>query len=443
MSKARLVADPSVGVGDLEGVLKKFFEDVVGDGKVDFLDYCLHPPGLTWKSSCSPGWLVKLAPLLKLYLQVARNGVLPTKRHKSALESVATARNLLEKSKKSMADWVDITDDSIRMALSHLRNLFASSEAKCRAFRRMDRRQQDTVQGLLDLLDMGGVRPADIEEEVPAGSLVPFKEPSSSSKAVDRQNSVSSFGSLDSFSSQQDDVDPGKIFARILAQHDSVESQKSYGSVAAPSKFLVGTPSPEKGFLPGLLQEAGMESELSESDQKILLACKDQEPPSKPKPKSKNKKAVASKAKQDKKGDDSKATAKQDKKDDDSKAMSVRTPALPDDQVDRTTLRKRTVSRAYHRTEDKFMALGKGKEFAQKRARKDAAAAGQEFDRQHPKPTKKNPKKSPGGTIPKENPDGTIPEESPDGTIPNKTADGTMPKSRKQAAKLVFFLDFS
>ena len=156
VSKQRLVADPSVGVGDLENVITTFLDETVKQGKVDFLEYTSRPKGISWKSACSLAWLVRLSPLLKLYLGVATNGVLPTKRHKAALEAVASARGLKEKSKKCMADWVDLTDDAIRCALAHLRSLHSCSDTRARAFRRMDRLQQETVQSLLDLLSQGG-----------------------------------------------------------------------------------------------------------------------------------------------------------------------------------------------------------------------------------------------------------------------------------------------
>ena len=148
--KGRLVADPSVGVADLEGVLTTFLDEVVKQGKIDLLDFALRPSGINWKSACSPPWLVRLSPLLKLYIGVARNGVLPTKKHKQAIESVTNARGL-NKSRKCLADFVDLIDDSMRCALSHLRGLLCP-ETKARAFRRMDRMQQETIQGLLDLL---------------------------------------------------------------------------------------------------------------------------------------------------------------------------------------------------------------------------------------------------------------------------------------------------
>ncbi|CAE7217580.1 NOS [Symbiodinium sp. CCMP2592] len=450
--KARLVADPSVGVSDLEKVLTTFLDEVVKQGKIDMMDFVLRPSGINWKSACSPPWLVRLSPLLKLYLGVARNGVIPTKKHKQAIESVTAARSL-NTGRKVLADFVDLIDDSIRCALSHLRGLMVS-EAKARAFRRMDRMQQETIQGLLDLLSPSeGDGPEEGHAEVGASgsshALVPANATEDRS-LPERRASTSSFCSLGSLGSASDSVDPAKIFERILNQKDSNESQKSFGSVAAPAARIAATPSPEKGFLPGLLKDAGLDSELSAGDLEILDGCKKQQPPSKPKPKAKNGKkggstvagkkaaaaaveppAVDAGAKSGKKGGSTVAGKK-------AAAAAVEPPAVdagaksrkrayvPDEELDRTTLRKRVVSRAYHRTADHALAMGKSKEDAKKRARKAAGKAGQKFDQEHPRESKA--KKSQADKIPqKKSPDG-----SPDGTV-HPDSDGTIPKTRIQA----------
>ena len=58
--------------------------------------------------------------------------------------------------------------------------------------------------------------------------------------------------------------------------------------------------------------------------------------------------------------------------------------AVPDEELDRTTLRKRVVSRAHHGTEDHALAMRKSKEDAKKRAQKALAA------REHPRETQKS-----------------------------------------------------
>ena len=457
--KGRLVADPSVGVADLEGVLTTFLDEVVKQGKIELLDFALRPSGINWKSACSPPWLVRLSPLLKLYIGVARNGVLPTKKHKQAIESVTNARGL-NKSRKCLADFVDLIDDSIRCALSHLRGLLCP-ETKARAFRRMDRMQQETIQGLLDLLSPSagdGVQGDGLEEgpvEVGASgssqALVPAKE----TRLPERSASTSSFGSFGSFGpAPNDSVDPGMIFQRILDQKNSDESQKSFGSVPAPTPRSVVTPSPEKGFLPGLLKDAGLDSELSQGDLKILDGCKKQQPPSKPKAKAKAKdgKKGGNTNKVAKTAGNTSATAEVEPPAVDAGARAVKRGAVPDEELERTTLRKRVVSRAYHRTEDHALAMGKSKEDAKKRARKASAKAGAKFDREHPRETQKSQaskipkKKSPDGTV-DQNPDdpkdskksqaSKIPKnKSPDGTV-HKNPDGTILKTRIQAIKLV------
>lgn len=62
------------------------FVEEVGE---DAFQKSLEPPHHTaWKTAAAPGWLAWPSPLLKRYLQIARNGVLPSKKHRVCLEKL-------------------------------------------------------------------------------------------------------------------------------------------------------------------------------------------------------------------------------------------------------------------------------------------------------------------------------------------------------------------
>ena len=127
----------------------------------------------------------------------------------------------MNKTRKTTADFSDVIDDSIRMALSHVRGLGLYETAKIRAFRKMDVTQQAVVQKLIDqpclTSEAPGMEPSDSRDTATSMALVPVDEPGPTSSA-----SISG----------EADMDADAIFRRILQPKDSDGSQNSYGSVA-------------------------------------------------------------------------------------------------------------------------------------------------------------------------------------------------------------------
>ncbi|CAE6929461.1 unnamed protein product [Symbiodinium sp. CCMP2592] len=165
----RLVADPALGVSDLEACLKDFHSACTDSKKsLNFGEYLKLPPGLTWKSAPNAAHLAKLSPLLCKYAAIAPNGVLPSKKHKMALESVHNSIGLQKSEKRSLPDFLDFCDDTIRMALSHCRSL-KNDLAKARLFRKADSSQQRAIEDVLSLLT-GVSAEAVAEEAVERGS---------------------------------------------------------------------------------------------------------------------------------------------------------------------------------------------------------------------------------------------------------------------------------
>ena len=394
--RARLVPDPSLGVADLQRCLSVFLEQTKTQKSFDLLQFVTPPGGATWKSSCCCSWVVHMAPLLENYLGVARNGVVPTKKHKQALSSLNEAQKLNNGRRKD-GDWVDLVDDFIRMSLAHLRGLLLVDGAKLRAFRKIDVHQQQVLTKLLDMLELPNELLAIGEEQ--ALSVAPTRADSARSISVlSKKESQAEEPTLEPKPLQ--DIDPCAIFQRVLQQRDS---DSSIPDKAETTKALKKAPalqnSPEQGFLPGLL----LDDSLNDEDRKLLQSCQAQQPPVKgqktgtaaAKLKAEGKASAKSKAQAKAKA---KAKAKSVKKacQEENKA-SGRGKWLPDHMVDRTTLRKRFLSRAWHGAFNAAQAAGKSEALSRKMGRRASRKAGVSFDKENPRPVKvKNSKTKKG-----------------------------------------------
>ena len=136
----RLVADPSIGVSDLEAAIKKFLDKAQEQKPLNLYDFLAPPPSVTWKSAVHVPYLCRISPLLLEYIQVASNAVLPGKRHKQALCKLDERLSLNNHRTRSREDWADFIDDRARMALAHLRSL-KQEVPRQRAFRKADQSQ--------------------------------------------------------------------------------------------------------------------------------------------------------------------------------------------------------------------------------------------------------------------------------------------------------------
>ena len=325
----RLVADPSLGVSDLEACLTDFVKEYPesnNNKSLNFGEFLKLPPGMSWKSAANPAYLAKLSPLLCKYAKIAPNGVLPSKKHKIALESVDKSSGLQKSEKRSQSDFIDFCDDAIRMALSHYRAL-KNDVAKARLFRKADMSQQRSMEEVLSLLTgvsaeaepveafegtaqplalvgrLGSSSSLDVEEVVTPGARRLMAEQSSLSSGH-QQASASSGG-----------LDPAQVFMSVLQKpglEDSPDGPVVDEKVMTPEKKRPQAGNPSEGspklFLKGLLAIQDLDPE----DRNVVAGLKDykadlQKPP--PKPKSKNKKPVA-KAKAQAKGAAKKTAAK-------------------------------------------------------------------------------------------------------------------------------------
>ena len=423
-AKVRVVADPSIGVSDLEQVLEGFVNGFPEGSKPNLFELLRPPPGYHWKSAPCPKYLCKTSKCLAAYFAIAQNGVLPSKKHKAAIAAVDRKLGL-NSTRKSEADFCDCLDDWVRMSLAHVRGLKACEIARARCYRKADSVQQEALDLLLGA--MGSLGP-DLEED-PASStaLVPYTGPGPVSRTV----SSSSLPEVEK-------VDPAKIFADVLREDGEaipvVSLEASLPKHVSPKKKLKTA---TDHFLAGLLATLDeCEIELLETvDKKQPAEIK--KPPPKPKAKAKAKagakakgKAVAKpkgkagakkqaavgavseeedakeqpsaqcsqqsqhppadeetpKISKGKPSDETQAPQTTGQKDGEQDcAEKIKKRPLPDHEIDLVKLRKRVTSRAYHSARCKAIAGGLSADEAKVMAQKASAAASSQFEKDYKK----------------------------------------------------------
>ena len=129
-ARARLTADPMIGVADLVDPLKNYLESEKDDNAMKLLQ---PPATASWKSGCPTSWLASLSELWKSYVKLAPNTLIPSKKHRTALGRLCATKKINYSSKKD-DDFVEKLDDYVRMGLSHLRQLSKIQKRKSKPF---------------------------------------------------------------------------------------------------------------------------------------------------------------------------------------------------------------------------------------------------------------------------------------------------------------------
>ena len=154
--KQRLVADPCIGVGDLLQCVEAFLDEAGDNG----LQAHLQPPAnMNWKTAPNPAWLCRLSNLWRKYLALAPNAVIPSKKHRLALEKLQERRSGVNTGKKNQQDFAEACDEWIRIGLSHLRFLKQSDINRSRCFRKCDPDEVATLETVLGSLLRSMVKP--------------------------------------------------------------------------------------------------------------------------------------------------------------------------------------------------------------------------------------------------------------------------------------------
>ena len=147
----RLVADPLVGVADLMQPVENLLQREKG---INLAKYIQPPSGVSWKSAVPVEWLCKHQELLTDYINISKNTIISGKKHKLALEKLHHQHDILG-GRKSTQDAVDYVDDTIRMALSHLRQMCQVVQKKDTTYRKCSPAMQETLEKLLVKIDFG------------------------------------------------------------------------------------------------------------------------------------------------------------------------------------------------------------------------------------------------------------------------------------------------
>ena len=144
----RLVPDPSVGVSDLMAPLETWFKNA---GTRNIAHLLNRPTGLTWKTAANPVWLAKLKPFIMDLVPISAHLVFASKKVKGALVKV----NLKEKinySKKEDDDFLDVMDDTIRIACKQLRELKGDHMQKARSFSKCSPDEAAAIEEILEAM---------------------------------------------------------------------------------------------------------------------------------------------------------------------------------------------------------------------------------------------------------------------------------------------------
>ena len=88
------------------------------------------------------------------YINISKNTIISGKKHKLALEKLHHQHDILG-GRKSTQDAVDYVDDTIRMALSHLRQMCQVVQKKDTTYRKCSPAMQETLEKLLVKIDFG------------------------------------------------------------------------------------------------------------------------------------------------------------------------------------------------------------------------------------------------------------------------------------------------
>ena len=281
--KNRVVADPSVGLSDIQDVIKKCLD---GAGDYDLAKYLQAPPGLSWKTAACPVWLTKLQQLFTGLLKLAPNSCLAGKKVRGAIEKMCEPPSKVNFTKKSTADFVDHCDETIRVGMAHLRNLQGSELLRQRCFKKADADQIAVLQRMLAMIEVEDSQEVAAPANETPAALVPvppvppsWKQDSSSGMIPDTcQMPEPSVPTQAPINLIIDFESAAAVFNRIANKEQQVEPIESTPSVqlaARRPKAIAGT-SPD-----GCLLQAGLSRvlpDMSVEDASILADLDEQKP---------------------------------------------------------------------------------------------------------------------------------------------------------------------
>ena len=209
-SQKRLVADPSIGLMDIQKVISSQFDqknDYDLFGAVECPGHCQW----SWKTAPNVSWMCKTSSLVAGFLKIAPNGVLASQKIRNALIKMTQNRKV-NRSRFADSDWADKIDLRLRVVLSQFRELKKRPEAYAAAMRKASVEEKDAIDYCLSLMSLESAVESDHsnlvskKEEGMSMELVPYRG-GQSSGSQQKQPLETSTGN--------------SIFQRILAKRDS------------------------------------------------------------------------------------------------------------------------------------------------------------------------------------------------------------------------------
>ena len=232
LSTKRLVCDPSIGVSDLQKVLRKQIKRA-NDNR-DLLAQLRVPKNQNWGWKTAPhvAWMGQVSEMMVDFVKVASNAVLPGSKLRLALEKLHGEKKM-NFSRYSDSDWVDQCDQRIRVILSQYRTLKMKNSAYTTAMKKATAEEKAAVDLVLDHIKLENVC-GDIE-----GELAETEETAKDALALVPWKPISSSAS----SAQGISSNPMDVFKRILSKKDSSPSKSSVrNSPSKVSKPFVSEP---------------------------------------------------------------------------------------------------------------------------------------------------------------------------------------------------------
>ena len=281
-TKLRLTADPSIGIQDLlECILN--FGDYVGNQQV--YKIIEPPPGISWKSSTSPTWLFKNAFLFKQYLGKAPNGVLPAKKHRTAIVKATEKRTTLNNTRKTNEEFADKVDEWARIGLAHLRVLKQSPQAMQRCFRKADAEEQTSLKELLDLLVLQENEELLAEGDACTAMVPRHEEPSEPNTPSPSPRAICDGKRAEKQQAPTLVLDPRDVFKMVLKRPSLCDESpprtaSTYAPSSGSSKKSHANRMPDRshekfeGFLEGLKRVGA----VGETEADVLAEVQNQEP---------------------------------------------------------------------------------------------------------------------------------------------------------------------
>ena len=213
----RLVADPSLGIMDIQKVILSHFNVCKDFDLFSMLD-CPGHQKWSWKTAPNVAWMAKTAEFVSSVLKIAPNGVLASQKVNGALLKLTQASNKFNRTRYCDTDWADHCDLRLRAILSQYRELKKRSDTYSCAMRKASEQEREAIDKALALLrlDYG-------EHSTQAGSdeqlqLVPYSRPPAAASGASSAQALVPSSSRPSGGMQ--------IWQRILQKRDCSPSPR-------------------------------------------------------------------------------------------------------------------------------------------------------------------------------------------------------------------------